>query len=268
MKNFETKKLNILFIGDVFGKPGIDKIIQHLDQIKKEHQIDFVIAQAENVSGRKGLVPKDYEKMKMIGIDAFSLGNHVWAKDEILKIIDNPDIVRPLNVDDEYPGQGSQVFLVNDCKVRLTTLLGISFNPLNLPWKQSKANNFFDAIDQVIKTDQSDFHIIDFHAETTSEKNVLALYLDGKAAALIGTHTHVQTNDAKILDRNLAYITDAGMTGPANAAIGANFQEVYEKMRYDKVIAFKVSKNPAQFNGVVLKLSKNQKSEIITIKID
>ena len=96
----------------------------------------------------------------------------------------------------------------------------------------------------------------------------MALYLDGKAAALIGTHTHVQTNDAKILDRNLAYITDAGMTGPANAAIGANFQEVYEKMRYDKVVAFKVSKNPAQFNGVVLKLSKNQKSEIITIKID
>lgn len=262
-------KLTVLFIGDIFGKPGMDMVKKQLPILKQQYSIDFVIAQAENVSGRKGLVPKDYYKLKEMGVDAFTLGNHVWAKEEILEIINNPDVIRPLNVDPEYQGQGTCLFKINDgLSLRVTTLLGISFNPLNLPWKQSKANNFFDAIDAVVATDEADFHIVDFHAETTSEKNVLALYLDGKVSALIGTHTHVQTNDAKILPHNLAYITDAGMTGPANAAIGANFQEVYEKMRYDSIVAFKVSKNKAQFNGVVLELTKNGPSKITPIRIE
>lgn len=269
MKIADSKKINILFIGDIFGKSGMKMVENHLEDLKKTYQIDFVVAQSENVSGRKGLIPKDYEKLKKIGIDAFTLGNHVWAKEEILTIINNNDIIRPLNINDEYQGQGSRVFkLANNLELRITALLGISFNPLNLPWKQCKANNFFDAIDKVIEINRADFHVIDFHAETTSEKNVLALYLDGKVDGLVGTHTHVQTNDAKVFPNNLAYITDAGMTGPANAAIGANFQEVYEKMRYDKVVAFKASKNPAQFNGVVLQLEKNGKSKILPIQID
>lgn len=263
----KAQSLNVLFIGDIFGKPGIEMVQKQIQDLKKTYAIDFVIAQAENVSGRKGLVPKDYQKLKAIGVNAFTLGNHVWAKESILEIINNPDIIRPLNIDFDYQGQGSSLFKVNDLSLRVTSLLGISFNPLNLPWKQTQANNFFDAIDQVLATNTADFHIIDFHAETTSEKNVLALYLDGKADALIGTHTHVQTNDAKILPQNLAYITDAGMTGPANAAIGANFQEVYEKMRFDKMIAFKVSQNKCQFNGVVLQLDKVNGSKIIPIAI-
>lgn len=268
MEKKTNKEINILFIGDVFGKSGINIIKQMLPTLKEEHKIDFVIAQAENVSGRKGLEPKDYNKLKEIGINVFTLGNHVWAKHKINEIIDNKDIVRPFNVDVGYPGSGTNIFDVNDLKIRVTSLLGITFNPLNSPWKQKQANNFFDAIDEIIKYDDSDFHIVDFHAETTSEKNVLALYLDGKISALIGTHTHIQTNDARILENNLAYISDAGMTGPSNSAIGANFQEVYEKMRFDKMISFKPSKNKPQFNGVVLKLSKTRKSQIIPININ
>lgn len=254
------KKLNILFIGDIFGNPGIEKVEKELENLKSEYNINFVIAQSENVSGRKGLVKKDYERLSAIGVDAFTLGNHVWSKKEIELIINNKNIIRPLNIEDHYPGNGSSVFDINGITLRVTSLMGITFNKLVSPWKEEYANSFFDAIDKIIENDESDFHFIDFHAETTSEKNVLAVYLDGKVDALIGTHTHVQTNDAKIFQKNLAYVSDAGMTGPSNCAIGANFQEVYEKMRFNSFSKFQVSKNEAQFNGVLIKLNKKKSS--------
>ncbi len=255
------KNLNILFIGDIFGNPGIEKVEEELLNLKEKYAIDFVIAQSENVSGRKGFLKKDYDKLSIAGVDAFTLGNHVWAKKEILNIIDNKNIIRPLNIEEHYPGNGSSVFEINGTTLRVTSLMGITFNKLLSPWKEEYANSFFDAIDKLIETDESDFHFIDFHAETTSEKNVLAVYLDGKVDALIGTHTHVQTNDAKIFEKNLAFVSDAGMTGPSNCAIGANFQEVYEKMRFDSFSRFQVSKNISQFNGVVVQLNK-KKSKI------
>ncbi len=254
------KSLKILFIGDIFGNPGIEKVETELSNLKAKYKIDFVIAQSENVSGRKGFLKKDYDRLSEIGVNAFTLGNHVWAKKEILDIIDNKNIIRPLNVEPHYPGNGSSVFNINGTTLRVTSLMGITFNKLLSPWKEEYANSFFDSIDQLIESDESDFHFIDFHAETTSEKNVLAVYLDGKVDALIGTHTHVQTNDAKIFEKNLAFVSDAGMTGPSNCAIGANFKEVYEKMRFDSFSKFKVSNNIAQFNGVLVELNKKKSS--------
>ena len=113
-------------------------------------------------------------------------------------------------------------------------------------------------MDKIIKNDNSDFHILDFHAETTSEKAVLSLYLDGKINAVLGTHTHVQTNDARTLPRGTAFITDVGMTGPRDCAIGANYQEVYERMRFNKRVRFYESKNSGQFNAVILTMSKGK----------
>lgn len=254
------KNLNVLFIGDIFGNPGIEKVKRELANLKTKYNIDFVIAQSENVSGRKGFIKKDYDKLSAIGVDAFTLGNHVWSKNDIKTIIDNKNIIRPLNIEEHYPGNGSSVFDINGVTLRVTSLMGITFNKLLSPWKEEYANSFFDAIDKIIENDKSDFHFVDFHAETTSEKNVLALYLDGKVDALVGTHTHVQTNDAKILKNNLAFVSDAGMTGPSNCAIGANFQEVYEKMRFNSFSKFQVSKNEAQFNGVLIKLNKKKSS--------
>lgn len=252
------KNLNILFIGDIFGEPGIEKVEKELPELRQKYNIDFVIAQAENVSGRKGFIKRDYDKLSKIGVDAFTLGNHVWAKKDIDIIINNNNIIRPLNIEDHYPGNGSSVFDINGTTLRVTSLMGITFNKLLSPWKEDYANSFFDAIDKVIENDESDFHFIDFHAETTSEKNVLAIYLDGKVDAIVGTHTHVQTNDAKIFKNNLAFVSDAGMTGPSNCAIGANFKEVYEKMRFDSFSRFQVSKNKSQFNGVFLTLNKKK----------
>ncbi|MGL5590958.1 MAG: TIGR00282 family metallophosphoesterase [Metamycoplasmataceae bacterium] len=254
------KKLNILFIGDIFGKPGIEKVEKELSALKLKYNVDFVIAQSENVSGRKGFVKKDYDQLSKIGVDAFTLGNHVWSKKDIDIIINKPNIIRPLNIEEHYPGNGSSVFNIKGITLRVTSLMGITFNKLNQPWQEDYANSFFDSIDKIIEKNEADFHLVDFHAETTSEKNVLAVYLDGKVDALIGTHTHVQTNDAKIFEKNMAYVTDAGMTGPSNCAIGANFQEVYEKMRYNTFSRFKVSETPSQFNGVLIKLNKKKSS--------
>lgn len=268
----KKKKINILFIGDIFGESGILKIEKELKNLIDKFNVDFVIAQSENVSGRKGLDPTDYHRLLKAGINVFTLGNHAFARNSILEIINNDNVIRPYNVNDEYEGHGTFIFNVSGIKIRVTSLLGITFNDLNFPWKQQKANNFFDAIDEITKEDDSDFHILDFHAETTSEKNVLSLYIDkylpNKVTALLGTHTHVQTNDARKLKNNLLYITDVGMTGPKDSAIGANFDEVYKKMRFNSKKAFKPSNNDSEMNCVVLELYKDSnKSKIKTIKI-
>ncbi len=251
--------MKVLFIGDIFGKPGLKATIQELPKLKKEYKIDFVIVQGENISGRKGLIYSDYQKLKNAGVDAFTMGNHVWAKDEINSLFKFNDIIRPYNVFNEYPGKGTLVFKIKDKKLRVTSMMGITFNELRKPWKESYAANFFDAFDILEKEEEkTDFHFIDFHAETTSEKAVFSLYLDGKINAIVGTHTHVQTSDNRTLPNGTAFITDVGMTGPKNAAIGADFESVYLKMRFDKMSRFKVSQNPCQINGVVVSMSKNK----------
>ncbi|MGL4343018.1 MAG: TIGR00282 family metallophosphoesterase [Metamycoplasmataceae bacterium] len=257
--------INILFIGDIFGEIGIRKVEKELPKLIKKYQIDLVIAQSENVSGRKGLNKIDYLRLKKSGVNAFTLGNHVWANKDIMNIINNDDIIRPLNIQNHYEGKGCRIFNVKNKKIKVVSLMGIGFNKLLSPWKEESANNFFDAIDIEIEKNDYDFMFVDFHAETTSEKYVLGLYLDEKGVdAMIGTHTHVQTNDAKILKNNLAFLCDAGMTGPSDSAIGANYEEVYQKIRYNKKVKFISSNNEAQFNGVFLKLNKKN-SEIKSI---
>lgn len=266
MKN---KNIKILFLGDIFGLPGIRFVEQQLPNIIKQNNIDFVIAQAENVSGRKGLEPKDYERLKRAGINAFTLGNHVWAKEKIHQIINNGDLIRPANINSSYPGKGIRIFDIKGHKVAIMSFMGITFNPLLEPWKEQSANNFFDEFDELYENNGADYYIIDFHAETTSEKAVFSLYVDGKVDAIFGTHTHVQTNDARILPKGTYFVTDAGMCGPRDCAIGSDFQEVYEKMRYAAFSAFKVSKNKCQLNGVIFTLTKDPAEkhiELVNIK--
>ena len=248
--------MKLLFIGDIFGNPGIKIVEKYLPELIKEHKIDFVIAQGENVSNRKGLLRRDYDRLKKAGVNAFTMGNHVFAKKDIYNYIDEVnDIIRPLNVDTEY-GKGSQVFNINNKTLRVTALLGVSFMRLYAPWEQEIPHLFFDPIDEIIEKDTSDFHFVDFHAETTSEKNIFGLYLDGKVNALVGTHTHVQTNDNKTFPKGTAYITDVGMTGPSNCAIGANYEEVYKRMRFGGRHIFRVGSTKSQFNAVIIQLHK------------
>ncbi|WP_036431970.1 TIGR00282 family metallophosphoesterase [Mycoplasmopsis cricetuli] len=261
-------QIKILFFGDIFGQPGIDSVEKILPILKHKHNIDFVLAQGENISGRKGLNLQDYKKLKTIGIDAFTIGNHIWANEEIYSFVDNEDIIRPLNINDTYPGSGVRYFKVKNHTLAIVSLMGVAFNPLLKPWKEEYANNFFDSIDHFLSNNTSDFTIVDFHAETTSEKNVFALYVDGQVDAVCGTHTHVQTSDARKLPNNTLYITDVGMCGPQDSAIGANFNEVYQKMRFDSWERFQVSPNNTQINAVILTLNTNKfKSKIKTINL-
>ncbi|AWX42733.1 putative metallophosphoesterase [Metamycoplasma cloacale] len=260
-----TKKINVLFLGDIFGLPGIEFVEKKLPELKEKYQIDFIIAQAENVSGRKGFEPKDYERLKKIGINAFTLGNHVWAKQDISKIIDQNDLIRPANIDNKYPGAGIRFFEINNQKIAILSFMGITFNPLLAPWEEEQANNFFDKFDELYNKYFADYWIIDFHAETTSEKAVFSLYVDGKADALFGTHTHVQTNDARMLPKGTYFVSDAGMCGPRDCAIGSNFEEVYQKMRFDAKLPFKVSDNKCQLNGILFTLSKNPEEKSIQL---
>ncbi|SJZ48118.1 TIGR00282 family metallophosphoesterase [Mycoplasmopsis verecunda] len=265
MKN---KSINILFLGDIFGEPGVKTVEKYLPSLIKDFSVDFTIAQGENVTGRKGLDKNDYDRLSQAGVNAFTMGNHVWANSDIENFIDNSNVIRPFNINLDYPGQGSKLFNVKNSTLRVTSIMGITFNELMSPWKETHANNFFDAMDDLIQNfPKTDFHFVDFHAETTSEKNVFALYLDGKVDAICGTHTHVQTNDARILPNGTCYVTDAGMTGPMNSAIGANFDEVYHKMRFDAHERFKVSTNNTQLNGVLIKLDKQNGNSIELINI-
>ncbi|WP_187468889.1 TIGR00282 family metallophosphoesterase [Mycoplasmopsis gallinacea] len=262
------KKLNVLFIGDIFGEPGVVTVEKVLPKIIKENNIDFVIAQGENVTGRKGLDNQDYLRLKNIGVNAITMGNHVWANPDIYNFIENSDVIRPLNIPIDYPGVGSKTFDVKGFKLQVISLMGITFNTLMSPWNEEEALNFFDSIDILLDSIENvDFRFVDFHAETTSEKNVLGLYLDGKVNAVCGTHTHVQTNDYRTLPNGTAYISDAGMCGPQNAAIGANYEQVYKKMRYGSKEKFEVSPNNTQFNAVIIEMSEN-KNKISPIRID
>ncbi|MCR8613261.1 MAG: TIGR00282 family metallophosphoesterase [Mycoplasma sp.] len=262
--------MKILFIGDIFGKKGKEFVIEHLPSLIKDNNVDFVIAQGENITNRKGLNVNDYNELRNAGVNVFTMGNHVWADKGISDLIkNNENVIRPYNVNKSCPGVGSMIFEVNNKKIRVTSLMGIAFNKLNKPWKQEYSNNFFDAMDEILESSNDDIYIdfVDFHGETTSEKAVFSLHYDGKVDVIVGTHTHVQTSDERILPKGTAFITDAGMTGPKNSAIGANFEEVYKRMRFNERAKFKESMNSAQFNGVLVTKDDDKSMKIKRIKI-
>ncbi|WP_117275867.1 TIGR00282 family metallophosphoesterase [Mycoplasmopsis edwardii] len=259
MSNKKNNYIKLLFIGDIFGLPGIVTLEKNLKQIINDNQIDFVIAQGENVTGRKGLSELDYLRLKKAGVNFFTMGNHVWANEDIEKIIENDDIARPFNIEEGYPGQGTRVVDIRGFKLRITSMMGISFNELRYPWEQAYADSFLEAFDILYSSHgKTDFHFIDFHGETTSEKYVFGLHVDGKADVVVGTHTHVQTNDDHVLPNGTCYITDVGMTGPINSAIGARVDEVKNKiLKPDSKDRFYISGNNTQINAVIVKLYKD-----------
>lgn len=216
--------MNILFIGDIFSDTGIRAIKSELFNVKKKYNIDFVIANAENTTNCSGLSLFHYQELMNYGIDFFTMGNHTWKQDDIEKILENKNIVRPANIilDHQYNkfGSGSRIIYINGCSIRITNLLGLS-----VKFKNIQTNPFLYLKNLLTYEETTDFHILDFHAETTSEKNALFYAFKGKLTAIIGTHTHVQTADERIRE-NTAYITDVGSTGSTDGIIGANGEEI------------------------------------------
>jgi metallophosphoesterase (TIGR00282 family) len=213
--------MNILFLGDIVGSLGRAIIADKLAGLKKEHQIDFTIANGENTTHGKGLSLSHYKNLKSYGIDAITMGNHFFRLEETIdKNNQFVDMIRPLNLNSAVPGLGSKLFQVGDYKVRVTNLMGRVFI-------EGADSNPFDALDNLIKQgEHSDIHIVDFHAEATGEKMALAKAFDGKVTAVLGTHTHVQTNDARILPNGTGFISDAGMCGFNDGILGVSPDEV------------------------------------------
>ncbi len=241
--------MNILFFGDIVGKIGRKVVVDNLPILISKYDVDFVICNGENVTKGKGLSKTDYEILKDAGVDCITLGNHYDSKKEIYQIIDNDDIVRPINLKEEDKGSGSRVFIINNLKIRVSNCLGSCF-------MKQEVNDPYDSLIDIISSDDSDVHIIDFHAEATGEKKALAYSLKNTITAFLGTHTHVQTSDAQILNTGVAYISDVGMCGSYNSILGSNIDSVVNKIiLHDENSKFKIDdEDDTIINAVVIKI--------------
>ncbi len=239
--------MNVLFIGDIVGRPGRHALQERLDRLVDRHRIDLVIANCENAAAGFGLTVDVAEELFDFGIDALTSGNHIWDKRDIVDFLDAEErVLRPANYPGEVPGRGAGVFRANTgIKVGIINLEGRVFmNDLDCP--------FLTADRLVGEMNDVDVIIVDIHAEATSEKMALGWYLDGRVAAVIGTHTHVQTADERVLPGGTAFISDVGMTGSRDGVIGMRREPVIEKFLTQRPVRFEVAKKDPMLCAVVV----------------
>lgn len=251
--------MKVLFVGDVCGDEGVNYLFSNLEKIKKDNGINLVIVNGENASLGKGISIKIYKEMMRHGISAVTMGNHTFGNKEIYDLIDdNAKIVIPANLPDS-PKNGFITIKYNDKTITIINLLGrVYMNNLALDCPFKKAKEIIDSV-------KSDYYLIDFHAEATSEKKALGYYLDGINGALVGTHTHVPTCDEETLDGGLMYITDVGMTGVKDGVIGADKDNVIKKFLDARPSKYLGATGRCQFNAVILDY-ENKKITRINIK--
>jgi hypothetical protein len=240
--------MKILFIGDIVGSPGRRAVNKLLPGLEEEHSLDFVIANAENASGGSGIIPKVAEELFDSGVDVLTSGDHIWKKKEIFELINHEKrVLRPLNFPNLAPGRGSNVF---------KTKKGKAIGVINV-----NGRTFMEALDSPFTTTlsareelakETKIIIVDIHAEATSEKMALGWYLDGKVSAVLGTHTHIQTADERILPQGTAYITDVGMCGPYDSVIGRKVDHVLERFLTGLPVRMEVAEGNIQLHAVVL----------------
>lgn len=237
--------MKVLFIGDVYGPPGREYLKQQLPKLKNEYKPNIIIVNAENSSNNGRGITKDfYKELMELGVTTVTMGNHVWGNQKLLDFIDSAHIVRPLNYY-EAPGKGYDLIQYNDKLLLVINLLGRTFMNANL-------ENPFLVADKIISSIEADYIFIDFHAEATSEKVALGHYLDGRVTAIVGTHTHVQTADERVLPKGTIYLTDVGMTGPLDGIIGVDKEIVIKRFINGHARRNKVAKTKNQLNAVIM----------------
>lgn len=240
--------VKILFIGDIIGKPGRQALSRELDRLVDRHCVDLVIVNGENASGGFGLTTETVKELFNLGVHGITSGNHIWdKKEQVPLVLANPRILRPANYPEGALGRGSMI---------LTTPGGVKVGVLNLEGRIYMKNLEcpFRTADREIELLRQETAVIfvDFHAEATSEKAALGWYLDGRISALVGTHTHVQTADERILTQGTAYMSDAGMTGSFDSVIGIGKEEAIRKFLTQLPVKFEVPKKDIRLNGVVV----------------
>ncbi len=243
--------MRILFVGDIVGKAGRQAIHGALDKTIVDYGIDFTIANGENAAGGMGITPQIALELMDEGVDVLTTGNHIWAKKEIIPFLDEERrILRPANYPAGAPGKGRGIFQSGDGqKVGVLNLEGRVFmKTLDCPFRVGEREI------EILRKETSVI-IVDFHAEATSEKMAMAWFLNGKVSAVLGTHTHVQTSDERILNEGAAYITDVGMTGPLASVIGIRKQVALDRFLTQIPWKFDVATEEVELQGVVIEVS-------------
>lgn len=215
--------MRILLVGDIFSVAGREMFEETLPKLKEKYQINFIVANGENIAHGNGITEKYYQFLLSNHVDVVTMGNHTFGNTDILRFIDNAKkLVRPLNYPDGVPGQGYVTVNYNQTKITVFQVLGRTFdnNSLDCPFRKTE---------ELLEKVKSDIYICDFHGEATSEKIAYGLYFDGKVDIIVGTHTHVQTNDARVLPKGTMYMTDLGMTGSLEGVIGVDPNMIIKK---------------------------------------
>lgn len=251
--------MKMLFIGDIVGRPGRQAVTKLLPEIIKDESIDLVVANGENLSGGLGITKKNYDQMIEAGVDLLTSGNHLFDKPDIIPYLDDKSIqiIRPANYPEKgVPGYTSHTYEIMGEKIVVANLLGRVFMGTNV-------DSPFVVADKIIKDFPGHTIIIDFHAEATSEKQALLQYLNGRVAAIIGTHTHVATADAKISDKGTAFISDVGMVGLENSILGFDAEPIVERFLTGMPRAYQISSGRTTFNSVILETNKSGQAKSI-----
>lgn len=252
--------MKVLFLGDVFGKPGREILKKKLPSLVEENNVDFIIANGENAAGGIGITPDICETLLYMGVDIITSGNHIYKKREIYDYIERqPRLLKPANYPPSTPGSGYHIMSdKKNNKIAVINICGRVFiDYFDCP---------FRTIDKILSNvrKETPVIIVDFHAEVTSEKVAMGWYLDGRVSAVVGTHTHVQTADERILPGGTAYITDVGMVGPRNSVIGVKKENIIKKFLTMMPQKFTVSEDDYLVNGVVININeKNGRAESI-----
>ena len=243
--------MKVLCIGDVVGTAGCSFLRSHLPSFKKMHGVDLVICNAENAADGNGITPKAADYLFSSGVDVITLGNHTFRRPEINSYLDErPNIIRPLNYPSgDTPGRGS-------CEVDMGYTTVTVVNLMGQEGMDAHLDNPFLAVDRALSKIDSGIVIVDFHAEATSEKRAMGLYLDGRVSAVFGTHTHVMTADAEVLPGGTGYITDAGMTGVIDSVIGVRKDIVIRRFLTKLPARFDYAEGPAKLNCVLFDIDR------------
>jgi len=252
--------LRILFVGDIFGRPGRTMVKQSVPALRRDEGIDLVLANGENAAGGNGVTVKIVEELRSAGVDCLTSGNHHWDKREILSYSEGRGgrLLRPLNYPPGTPGIGSAVLEVGgDAICGVISLVGRLFmKPTDCPFRVAE-----EEVERL--RDMTNLIIVDFHAEATSEKQAFAHFMDGKISAVLGTHTHVQTADERILPNGTAYITDVGMTGPFDSVIGIRKDQAIERFISQLPGRFEVAKGDVRLQAVIVDIGYDGRATAI-----
>ncbi len=243
--------MNILCIGDVVGEPGRDLLKNLLPGLRQEFALDLVVVNAENAAGGSGVTPRLADQLFQYGCDVLTMGDHIWDRPDIVEYLDKKKgILRPANFPPGTPGRGWDVYETQGGqKVGVVNLLGRVFMRFQVDCP-------FRVLEEVSAhiRQQTPVLVVDMHAETTSEKNAIGFFGDGKVSAVVGTHTHIQTADEKILPQGTAYITDLGMTGPYDSVIGQNKEKIIKRFLTSMPARFEVAKENPVLHGAVVSI--------------